>query len=56
MASCWLEVLLKDDVLNHWLMVRWSLESAIWLAGQVRMAFPKPSGGPLCFVYTPINC
>src|SRR5664280_1284821 len=56
LASCWAEVRLKHDVLNHWLMVRWLLGNAIWLAGQVRIAFPNPSGGPLCLVYTPCTC
>src|ERR1022692_2846784 len=56
LASCWAETRLKHDVLNHWLMVRWSPESEIWLAGQVMMEFPNPSGGPLCLVYTPCNC
>src|ERR1039458_2491634 len=56
LASCWLEVRLKHAVLNHSRMVRWLPESGIWFNGQVTMAFPNPSGGPLCLVNTPINC
>src|ERR1035438_9578769 len=56
LASCWLEVRLKHDVLNHWPMVRWSPGSATWLIGRVLLAFPNPSVGPLCLVYPPWNC